>query len=531
MSSRPLRVVDWREATVGSLLVDAVRRWPDRIAVQWPADGGLRALTWRQVWQHARQGAVQLNTSPQRGPVAIYAPNGPGWYIALWAVALSGLPLVPINPALTQRELVDIIESSCATTVLAARDFRGRDLVAVAQSHAVCGLTVADIDQWYATAGPATLDGDVDVSDPIAMPADTFVIQYTSGTTGKPKGAVLSHRVCVNAALTMIPGWRCTDDEVCCSALPLHHIGALTAHALAFASIGAQYVLLSSAPPRQFIETAQAAGATMLAGVPTTYLRLLDDPELASISLPNVRVLMIGGASIPAVMIQRIEDRFGARASVMYGQSEAPAITVTDLDDPDWVKAYSVGRTLPMREVRVVDVGTQDPAGCGQVGEIWVRTPIRMDGYHGDPSSTRSAIDENGWLHTGDLGSLDAEGLLYFHGRLRDMIVRGGENIYPREIEAILEDIPDVEQAAVLGLPDPEWGEIVGAAVVLRPGALTSVADLSAWVARRVAPFKRPAVWRIVDELPMTASGKPQKFKIAQVMAPLANPRVPGERP
>jgi len=505
----------WRESTVGALLEDAVRQWPERIAVQWPVGGRLVGLTWRQVQERASAAAQRLANAPVPGPVAVYAPNGPGWYVALWAVALSGRVLVPINPALTRREVVDVVSDCGAAVVLAAREHRGADLVALAKH---VGVPTYDIDRDESWCAATVAEPHSDR----AAPADTFVVQYTSGTTGKPKGAMLSHRVCVNTALTMLPGWRCGEHEVCCSALPLHHVGGLLAHAVALAAIGARYVLLNSPTPREFGAAAVEAGATMLAGVPTNYLRLLDDRELAGIELPELRLMMVGGASIPPTLIERIEGRFGAAASVMYGQSEAPAITATALDDDPVIKATTVGRPLPLREVSIVDPVTGCSVHAGEIGEILVRTPIRMQGYLDDPAATAEVLDADGWLHTGDLGALDAAGLLRFHGRLREMIVCGGENIYPREIETVLEQHPAVAQAAVVGVPDARWGEIVGAAVVLRTGTPVSKTELADWAAARLARFKRPQLWQVADELPMTASGKPQKFKIAAALAATA---------
>jgi fatty-acyl-CoA synthase len=284
------------------------------------------------------------------------------------------------------------------------------------------------------------------------------------------------------------------------------------------AAIGGTYVMLAEFSAEQFIDVAAQSGATILGGVPTVYLRVLDEPRLAAMRIPQVRVLMLGGASIPPALVARLEHHFNARVSVMYGQSEAPAITQTRLDDAPSVKANTVGRALPHRELRITDPSTGEPAQLRQIGEICVRTPIRMDGYLHRLDATSDVIDGDGWLHTGDLGSLDADGLLRFHGRLRDMIIRGGENVYAKEIEDAIESHPGVAQAAVVGLPDDHWGEIVAATVVKRAGVRLGPDDLSAWVSHRLAPFKRPEVWHITEELPVTASGKIQKFKIVAAL-------------
>lgn len=519
------RLAQWREATVGSLLVDAVRDRPDGVALLWPTPPGLASLTWRQVWSAATFGAGALRQcSDAARPVAIWAPNSPGWYLSLWAAALSGRPLVPLNPALTGAEATTVLTDSGATTLLAAGSYRGTDLrdsAAALHTNLAALAEVWDVDHWLTDSGVGT--GATDAygapADAGIHPGDTLVIQYTSGTTGRPKGAVLSHRACVNAASTLMTALDPGVRQVCCSPLALHHVGALIAHALGLALIGGTYVMLDGFSAPQFLAAAAASRATHLAGVPTTYLRLLDEPEPARVPLPDVRVLMLGGSSVPPSLVPRLEERFDAPVSVAYGQSEAPAITATSLHDPAWVKAHTVGRPLPHRQVRIIDTATGESAPVGSIGEICVRTPIRMDCYHNLPDATSAAIDGDGWLHTGDLGSLDADGRLRVHARLKEMIVRGGENIYPREVENVIETHPDVAHAAVVGLPDAQWGEIVGAAVVPRAGTALREVDLSAWVAHRLAPYKRPARWRIADELPTTASGKPQKFKIVDLMA------------
>lgn len=502
----------WREATVGSLLCDAAAQWPTRAAVQWPVPSGLAALNWKQVWDRAVVGAAQL-LSADSGPVVIFAPNSAGWYLSLWAAALSGRPVVPINPALTPAEVGGILDDCGAPTVLAAREYRGRNLIDVIAEMNIAGVRqLWDVEDWITSTtvepGGARL--------PEVGPNDMCLIQYTSGTTGTPKGAMLSHRACVNAAATIAAALEPRGHETLCSPLALHHVGALLGHAVALACVGGTYVMLNGFAPREYVEVAATSRATVLGGVPTIYLRVLEEPALAEVELPHVRVLMLGGASIPAALVSRLEDHFDAHVAVLYGQSEAPGVTACRLDDPPWAKAGTVGHVLPHREVRIADPAGEQPVPVGDVGEICVRTPIRMERYLNLPDATAAAIDDDGWLHTGDLGALDADGMLYFHGRLREMIVRGGENIYAREIEQAIESHPGVAQVAVVGLPDPEWGETVAAAVVARANETVTADDLSAWVASRLARYKWPTRWHFADEFPLTASGKPQKFRIVE---------------
>jgi fatty-acyl-CoA synthase len=508
----------WREATVGSLLIGSTQRAPDRPALQWMANGRLKSLAWAELLIAATEGAQRLRScAASDRAVAIWGPNSAGCYISLWAAALSGRPLAPVNPALTPSEARALIQDSGASTVLAAACYRDRSLLSEASAMTASLPAVTetwDVDSWW-SATPAT---STPASEDSAAPGDTFLIQYTSGTTGAPKGAMLSHRACVNGASTMIAGLEPTEHEVFCSPMPLHHIGASIAHALALACVAGTWVMLSDFDAATMVEAAALSGATLLGGVPIVYQRILDDPAMADVRLSSVRVMMLGGASIPPSLVSRMEKHFGARVVVLYGQSEAPAISQTRLDDPDWVKATTVGRALPHREVRVVDPATGATAESGVVGEICVRTRVSMDGYLHRPEATAATIDDQDWLHTGDLGSMGDDGLLFFHGRIREVILRGGENVYAREVENVIGAHPDVSQVAVVGMPDPRWGEIVVAVVVPRPLACLSEADLEGTVSTELAYFKRPAQWHIIDTMPMTASGKPQKFKIVDML-------------
>ena len=467
---------EWIDCSVGGLLVQRATADPHGVAVQWLVDGDLASFSWAEVAALANAGARRLRASHNPlGAVALWAPNSVAWYLAMWSAALSGRPLVPLNPNLTLAEAVVAIADSAVSTVLTVEDFRGRPLRTLIKSSEC----VEPVD-----------------------PAQPFVIQYTSGTTGAPKGAVLSHSACVNAARTLAAGVNPTRHEIWCSPMPLHHVGGLIAFALAPAAVAGTFVLVEDFTAESFHRCALLSRATLLGGVPTLYLRMLDHPSLAARPLPHLRTVIIGGASIPSELVRRVEEHFDASAIVFYGQSEAPAITQTALEDTSATKATTIGRSLPLREVRLVDPVTGSDAKPGEVGEIWVRTRIRMNGYLNRPEATAETIDPNGWLHTGDIAAANPDETLQFRGRLKDMILRGGENV---------------------GLPDDRWGEIVAAMVVPERGVELSPQLLDAAVANQLAPFKRPVIWKFVESLPLTASGKPQKFKIVESMTPLGN--------
>jgi fatty-acyl-CoA synthase len=287
---------------------------------------------------------------------------------------------------------------------------------------------------------------------------------------------------------------------------------------MALASVAGTYVMLTAFDPKVLIDAAAGCGATLIAGVPTVYLGVLDDPQLSERAVPSLRVAMLGGASIAPSLVDRIEKHFDANVAVLYGQSESPAITQTRLDDAPTVKAETIGRPLPGREVRIINTDSGEPARMGEIGELCVRSVTNMSGYLGLPAASAEVIDPDGWLHTGDLCSLDAEGLVRFHGRLRDVILRGGENVYARQVEDAIAALPGVGQVAVLGVPDAKWGEAVAAVVQPVPGATLDLDELRDSVAASLAPFKVPTEWRIMDELPLTASGKIQKFRLREMV-------------
>ncbi|WP_328354990.1 acyl--CoA ligase [Mycobacterium sp. NBC_00419] len=504
--------------TVGAVLHAAAQDHPARPALQWFAGGELTSLTWRDMVTLAEAGAAALRTAPHSdAPVALWGPNSPAWVVLFYAAALSGRPLVPINPNLTDAEVAVLLADSRASTVLAAGELVGRG---ERLGHGAAGdIEVLDLQDWYgrlAVADSVSVDNSGSAH---VRPTDPFLIQYTSGTTGTPKGAVLTHAACLEAAHSMALHLRLNDHEIWCSPVPLHHVGGSIAMALAPATMAGTYVMVADFAAGSFVSAAHESRATLLGGVPTLFLRILDDPELSRVQLPALSAVIVGGASIAPDLVQRLELHFGVPAAVFYGQSEGPVLTATDLHDPPSIKADTVGRPLPNRQVRIVDPVSGDPLAVGETGEIVVRTPTAMCEYLNRPDQTAQTIDADGWLHTGDLGCLDATGLLRFRGRLKEMIVRGGENVYAVEVENAIASHPDVDLVAVVGLPDERFGEIVAAAVIPVPGSSLSAEQLTRHVEGTLAPFKRPVRWHITDQLPMTASGKVQKFRIVEAMA------------
>ena len=272
--------------------------------------------------------------------------------------------------------------------------------------------------------------------------------------------------------------------------------------------------------PSLMLELMEAERATLAAGVPTVLISLLECPDVATRDLSALRVVISGAATVPVELVRRIEETLGVDLLIMYGTTECcPGVSAVRLDDSVTDKSETIGRPLPQTEVKVADVATGETAACGAVGELCVRGYCVMTGYFDMPDQTAAAIDADGWYHTGDLASMDDRGFLRIAGRLKEMIIRGGENIYPREIEELLFEHPKVADVAVVGVPDAKWGEQVAAFVRSAPGELPTPEELSAYCRTNLAPHKTPHYWEFVDEFPLTASGKVQKFVLRERFA------------
>lgn len=499
--------------TVGSLLETCAATHPDRVAVHAVRDRVATSITYAELFESARRRACDIRErTTEAGKVAVLAPNSVEWLITLYGTALAGRQLVPLNPALSSREVEQHVLDCGAELLVTASVAGGRDLVAESAqlTKSIEPLrAVIDLDDWA--------HGSV-VNDqlPEVAPDQTFLVQYTSGTTGQPKGALLSHAAVTTSARTMTDALEPGEHEIWVSPMPLFHVGALIAHVVALAGVAGTYVMQTRFDPAEQLALAEATQATLIAGVPTIYLGILAQPDLATMRLGSLQKAMLGGASIAPDLVAGIERELGVTVAVLYGQSESPAITQTSLDDDPATKAETIGRALPGRELRIVEPGAWTDLPDGEVGELTVRSPTNMTGYLGRPDETAEALTSGGWLRTGDLCSIDESGLVRFHGRLREVILRGGENVYAREVENALMEHPAVALAAVIGSPDERWGELVVAVVQLQPGCAADHDALEAYLIPRLARFKIPDRWRFVDHLPLTASGKIQKHRLLE---------------
>jgi fatty-acyl-CoA synthase len=513
------------ESTVGGVLRAAAETDPDRPAL---VDGvtaraAAQRMTYAELLGTAERAARALLERFEPGEhVAVWAPNTPEWIVLEFGAALAGIVLVTVNPAFRPAELTYVLSQSRSAGIFVAEEYRGNrmlemlasvrgQLPALRETIALSGWTA-----FLATARDASRLPDVSAGAPAQ-------IQYTSGTTGAPKGALLHHRGLTNNARFAFEVLGAGASDVCVSAMPLFHTVGCGMGVLGTVQARGSYVLVRGFEPGLMLELVERERANLMLAVPTMLVALLEHPEMATRDLSSLRVVASGGAIVPPELVRSIEERTGARFAIQFGQTEAsPVITMTSPSDSFDQRSTTLGRALPHAEVKVIDPATGATSPYGAVGELCARGYLVMSGYYEMPGETAKAIDADGWLHTGDLGSMDEHGYCRIEGRLKDMIIRGGENIYPREIENVLVEHPAVSEAAVVGIPDPKWGEQVAAFIRPAPGIAArdvNLADLEAFIRERLAAYKRPRIWEIVEEFPLTASGKIRKHVLREQSA------------
>ena len=508
--------------TVGSVLRDTAAAVPDRVAlVEGVTDpAGRRRWTYAELLADAEQTAHALLTCFEPGEhVAVWAPNVPEWVLLQYGAALAGVVLVTVNPAYKASELEYVLRQSRAAGVFTMTEYRGNPMasaVASVRSELPELRHVVQFSEWSEFTAAGTATGAARALPDVA-PDDPAALLYTSGTTGFPKGALLHHRGITNDARFIATRFGMTDGDTHVSPMPLFHVGGCVIAVLGTVSVAGTYVPLVAFEAGLMLELIETERASLCGGVPTMLLAMMEHPDFATRDLSALHVVGSGGAPVPAEMVRSIQRGLGVDFSIVFGQTECSAVaTQTDLDDSPEDKAETVGRPLPNIEVKVIDVASGDTVPTGTLGELCVRGFCVMHGYYDMPDATGAAIDADRWLHTGDLGTMDERGYCRIEGRLKDMIIRGGENIYPREIEAVLYDHPAVADAAVVGIPDDRWGEQVVAFVRLAEGRHATPNELAAFARERLAAYKTPRTWVFVDAFPLTGSGKIQKFQLRE---------------
>jgi fatty-acyl-CoA synthase len=455
--------------------------------------------------------------------VGIWSPNNAEWVVVQFATARMGAVLVNINPAYRAHELEYALRQSGCSLLIHALSFKDADYVELLRGIDAPKLArKVPLSEWTDLLARAdevpreTLaerEMELQFDDPIN-------IQYTSGTTGFPKGATLSHHNILNNGFFIGETLGYTSADRVCVPVPFYHCFGMVLGNLAIVTHGACIVVPSEAfEARAVLEAVAKERCTSLYGVPTMFIAELGDPFFPDTDLSSLRTGIMAGSPCPVEVMKRVQTEMHMEeVTICYGMTEtSPVSAQTQRDDPLAKRTGSVGKVHPHVEVKVIDPVTSRMVLRGESGELCTRGYSVMLGYWEDDAATRAAIDEAGWMHTGDLALMDEDGYVNIVGRIKDMIIRGGENIYPREVEEFLYTHPDIADAQVIGVPDERYGEIVCAWVVLTAGATLEEEALKDFCAGKIARFKIPQLVRFVDEFPMTVTGKVQKFRMREV--------------
>jgi fatty-acyl-CoA synthase len=512
-------------APIGECLRATVERFPDREALVVRAQG-YRA-TWRALWDATTRAAeALLARGVARGErVGIWSPNRHEWVVLQLAAARVGAVLVNVNPAYKSAELEYALRQSETSVLFLARAFRQSSYVGMLAEvrprlPALREVVVLD-DDWEAFLASGTGHAEaLAACEAELQPDDAINIQYTSGTTGFPKGAVLSHHNILNNGYFVGEGLAMTEHDRVCIPVPFYHCFGMVMGNLACVSHGAAMIIPGEAfDPLLVLETVQAERCTALYGVPSMFIAELDHPRFGELDLSTLRTGIMAGSPCPIEVMKKVQSVMHMReVTICYGMTEtSPVSTQTGLDDPLELRVGTVGRVHPHVEIKIVDPGTGALVPRGAPGELCTRGYSVMLGYWKNPEATATAIDAARWMHTGDLATMDDAGFVKIVGRIKDMIIRGGENIYPREVEEFLHTHPAVSEAQVIGVPSAKYGEEVMAWVRVKPGHTVTVEALTAHCTGKIATFKIPRYWKLVDEFPMTVTGKVQKFRMREV--------------
>jgi fatty-acyl-CoA synthase len=456
--------------------------------------------------------------------LGIWSPNHAEWAFVQYATAKIGVILVNINPAYRTHEVQYALHQSGCRVLVAATDFKSSNYVemvaevrpSVPKLEHVVFIGTSDWDDLLARAQAVTLD-DVRARAALLSFDDPINIQYTSGTTGFPKGATLSHHNILNNGFFVGEGCGFTDQDRVCVPVPFYHCFGMVMGNLGSTTHGATIVVPAPAfDAEATLQAIEAERCTTLYGVPTMFIAELAHPDFKRFDLSSLRTGIMAGSPCPVeVMKQCINEMHMHEVTICYGMTEtSPVSTQTALDDPIDKRVGSVGRVHPHVEVKVIDPVTGLTVERNTSGEFCTRGYSVMLSYWDEPEKTADAIDAAGWMHTGDLATMDDDGYLNIVGRIKDMIIRGGENVYPREIEEFLYTNPDIEDVQVIGVPDEKYGEEIMAWIKVRPGATIDVDSVRAFCQGRIAHYKIPRYVHVTDEFPMTITGKIQKFKM-----------------
>jgi fatty-acyl-CoA synthase len=513
------------DETIGENLRRTVERVGAReaVVVRWQQ----KRLTYRQLWEETTRAAQALLALGVKAGdrVGVWSSNRYEWVVVQFATARIGAILVNINPAYLKDELVYALRQSGVSLLFHAARFKQSDyaplLAAAGPQCPELRRCIAFDDDWpsFLDLACRVCETELIEREALLRPDDPINIQYTSGTTGFPKGATLSHRNILNNGYLCAHGLGYSEADSVCVPVPFYHCFGMVLGTLACASHGACMVVPAETfGPLAVLDAVQAERCTSLYGVPTMFLAVLEHPKFARFDVSSLRTGIMAGSPCPVELMKQVVSKLHMpEVAIGYGMTEtSPLSTLSACDDPLEKRVGTVGRVLAGTEISIRDADNRlVPRGIP--GEFCARGYLVMRGYWNDDAATKKAIDVEGWMHSGDLATMDAAGYVHIVGRLKDLIIRGGENIAPREVESALESHPAISDAQVVGVPSLRFGEEVMAWVKFKPGQRATESELLAYCKERMAAFKVPRFWRFVDAFPMTVTGKIQKFKLREM--------------
>jgi len=531
--------------TVGGLLDQMADRYPDNDALVYvERDLRYSYREFNEVCRKVAKGLISLGVK-KGDHVSIWANNVPEWVILQFATAKIGAVLVTINTSYRSAELEYILNQSDSNALFMVQSFKGTDYVETFYDvvpefkNAAAGSTRSEklpflervvfigeetpagmfnFSELYEMA-EAVDDATLATIEAELSPHDVINMQYTSGTTGFPKGVMLTHFNVVNNGFNIGECMRFTEKDRLCIPVPFFHCFGCVLGVMACVTHGATMVPVETFNPLLVLQAIEKERCTAVHGVPTMFIAELEHPDFEKYDLTSLRSGIMAGSPCPIEVMKRvIRDMHASEITIAYGQTESsPVITQTRTDDPIELRVATVGKALPDVEVKIVDIETGATLPPGKQGELCGRGYLVMKGYYKMPEETAKVIDADGWLHTGDLAVMDEHGYCKITGRIKNMIIRGGENIYPREIEEFLYTHPKISDTQVYGVPDRKYGEQVMAAIVLKKGVEMSEEEVKAFCRDKIAHYKIPYYVKFVESYPMTASGKIQKFKLREM--------------
>ncbi len=538
-----------RDLTLGQLLHETASKYPDEDAVVY-VDRNYR-LTWRQfdeLTDELAKGLMALGI--QKGEkVAVWATNVPFWVALMFATAKMGAILLTVNTAYKRNELKYLLTNSDADNIFITNGFRDSDYIEILYDLApelrtmqrgaiksetfphlkrVCFLGVEKHRGMYSIPEIIGLSRMVSDEEFRARQAtlschDVVNMQYTSGTTGFPKGVMLSHHNIVNNGYSIGQRQRFTHKDKLCVQVPLFHCFGCVLAVMACVNHGTTMVFTEVFNPVHAMMSIEQEKCTAIYGVPTMFIAILEHPLFPKFDFSSLRTGIMAGSVCPVQTMRQVTEKmYMKEITSVYGLTESsPGMTQSDVDDDYHYRVETVGRAFPHVEVKVLDPETGEEVERGKQGELCCRGYNAMKGYYKNPEATAKCIDERGWLHSGDLGVMDTEGYVTITGRIKDMIIRGGENIYPREIEEFLYTMEGIADVQVAGVPSRKYGEEVGAFVILKKGVEMAPEDVRDFCRGQIAWHKIPKYIAFVEEFPLTTSGKVQKYKLRELAAKL----------